>query len=385
MNSGINKERTMPAVSRGKRTSMQKVTVDLGSRSYPIFIGSGLLGQAELLRPFLQQGRALVVTNEALAPLYLDQARKLAGDCDAVVLPDGEQYKTLQTVGLIYEKLLTDKYDRKTTLIALGGGVVGDITGFAAATFLRGVNFIQIPTTLLAQVDSSVGGKTGVNHPLGKNMIGAFHQPQCVVADTDVLTTLPERELKAGLAEVIKYALINKADFLDWLEANREAILARDGKLLAEAIEVSCRQKAEIVAKDELEGGIRAWLNLGHTFGHAIETATGYGTWLHGEAVATGMVMAADLSMRLGWLSPRDASRVKKIVQDYGMPVVPPADIEEQQYLDIMLSDKKARAGKIHFILLRGIGRAEITSDVAPKLLSQTLNAGERLCCPDES
>ena len=364
---------------------MQTVTVDLGSRSYPIYIGSGLLDQATLIQPFLQQGRTLVVTNEALAPLYLEKVKRLAGNCDTVVLPDGEQFKTLQTVNLIYDKLLEGKYDRKTTLIALGGGVIGDITGFAAATYQRGVNFIQIPTTLLAQVDSSVGGKTGVNHPLGKNMIGAFHQPQCVIADTDVLQTLPERELKAGLAEVIKYALINKADFLDWLESHREAILARDGDLLAEAIKVSCQQKAEIVAKDELEGGIRAWLNLGHTFGHAIETATGYGTWLHGEAVATGMVMAADLSMRVGWLSSADASHVKKVLQNYGMPVAPPADIEEQQYLDIMLSDKKARAGKIHFILLRAIGHAEITSDVAPELLSQTLSAGDRLCCPDNS
>ena len=364
---------------------MQTVTVDLGSRSYPIYIGSGLLDRTDLIQPFLQQGRTLVVTNEALAPLYLERVKQLAGDCDTVVLPDGEQYKTLQTVSIIYDKLLKNKYDRKTTLVAFGGGVIGDIAGFAAATFLRGVNFIQIPTTLLAQVDSSVGGKTGVNHPLGKNMIGAFHQPQCVIADTDVLQTLPVRELKAGLAEVIKYALINKADFLDWLEQHREELLGRDGILLAEAIKISCQQKAEIVAKDELEGGIRAWLNFGHTFGHAIETASGYGNWLHGEAVATGMVMAADLSMRLDWLSSADASRIKKILQNYGMPVAPPADIEEQQYLDIMLSDKKARAGKIHFILLRGIGRAEITSDVAPQLLSQTLNAGNRLCCLEDS
>lgn len=362
---------------------MQTVTVDLGSRSYPIYIGAKLLDQAELVQPFLQQGKALIVTNEALAPLYLDQVKNLAGDCDAIVLPDGERYKTLETVSLIYDRLLADKYDRKTTLIALGGGVVGDITGFAAATFQRGVNFIQIPTTLLAQVDSSVGGKTGVNHPLGKNMIGAFHQPQCVIADTQVLQTLPERELKAGLAEVIKYALINKADFLDWLEQHRESILARDGNLLAEAIRISCQQKAEIVAKDELEGGIRAWLNYGHTFGHAIETASGYGKWLHGEAVAAGMVMAADLSMRLGWLSASEASRIKNILQYYGMPVAPPADIKEQQYLDIMLSDKKARAGKIHFILLQGIGKAVITSDVSRDLLTQTLSAGARLCSPD--
>ena len=364
---------------------MQTVTVDLGSRSYPIYIGCRLLEQPELIRPFLREGRVLVVTNEALAPLYLDRVRDLIGECDDIVLPDGEQYKTLQTVSRIYDHLLEGKYDRKTTLVALGGGVIGDITGFAAATFVRGVNFIQIPTTLLAQVDSSVGGKTGVNHPLGKNMIGAFYQPRCVIADTDVLQSLPDRELKAGLAEVIKYALINKAEFLDWLEQHREALLARDGDLLAEAVKVSCQQKAEIVAKDELEGGIRAWLNLGHTFGHAIETAAGYGNWLHGEAVATGMIMAADLSMRMGWLPAADARRIKTVIENFGMPVTPPADIEEQQYLDIMLSDKKARAGKIHFILLRGIGRAEICGDVPSELLSRTLNAGEQLCCPDES
>lgn len=359
---------------------MQTVTVDLGERSYPIHIGPGLLGNAALLSPYLQRGKALIVTNSTLAPLYLEQVCRLTGSSDAVVLPDGEQYKTLDTVKLIYDRLLAGKYDRGTTLIALGGGVVGDITGFAAATYLRGVDFIQIPTTLLAQVDSSVGGKTGVNHPLGKNMIGAFYQPQCVLADTDVLNSLSERELKAGLAEVVKYALINQPAFLDWLEANRERILARDGELLAHAIRVSCEEKAAIVAKDEREGDIRAWLNLGHTFGHAIETAQGYGNWLHGEAVAAGMVMAADLSLRLGWLSPADAARIKKILRDYGMPVAPPADIEEQQYLDIMLSDKKARAGRINFVLLQGIGKAVVTGDVEPALLGQTLRAGTSLC-----
>jgi len=359
---------------------MQTVTVDLGTRSYPIYIGAELLDKPDLVSPFLQDGRSLVITNETLAPLYLEKVRQLAGPCDALVLPDGERYKTLETVSRIYEKLLADKYDRSSTLIALGGGVIGDITGFAAATFLRGVDFIQIPTTLLAQVDSSVGGKTGVNHPLGKNMIGAFHQPRCVLADTAVLQSLPERELKAGLAEVIKYALINRAGFLDWLEQHRTQILDRDPGLLAEAVNVSCREKAEIVGRDEREGGIRAWLNLGHTFGHAIETAAGYGVWLHGEAVATGMVMAADLSRRLGWLTAKDALRIKKILADYGLPVEPPADIEEQQYLDIMLSDKKARAGRIHFILLRDIGKAELTSEVEPALLRQTLQAGSRLC-----
>ncbi|MEZ5490355.1 MAG: 3-dehydroquinate synthase [Gammaproteobacteria bacterium] len=361
---------------------MQTVTVDLGTRSYPIYIGPGLLENKALISPFLGQGRVLVVTNDALAPLYLEQVRALTGGGDAMILPDGEKHKTLQTVSSIYDRLLADKYDRNTTLVALGGGVIGDITGFAAATFLRGVNFIQIPTTLLAQVDSSVGGKTGVNHPLGKNMIGAFYQPRCVIADTDVLQSLPERELKAGLAEVIKYALINRPEFLDWLELNRPRILARDATLLSEAIRVSCVEKAGIVAKDEHEGGIRAWLNLGHTFGHAIETAMGYGKWLHGEAVAAGMVMASDLSLRMGWLPAAEAARIKKILQDYGMPVAPPADIEEQQYLDIMLSDKKARAGKINFVLLQGVGRAVVTSGVDSALLSQTLRAQASLCEP---
>ncbi len=361
---------------------METVPVDLGIRSYPIYIGPGLLENPELLRPFLRQGRVLVVTNATLAPLYLESVTRLAGSAEALILPDGERYKTLGTVSDIYDRLLADRYDRNTTLVALGGGVIGDITGFAAATFLRGVNFIQIPTTLLAQVDSSVGGKTGVNHPLGKNMIGAFYQPRCVLADTAVLKSLPERELKAGLAEVIKYALISQPEFLDWLEANRTGLLSLEQNLLAEAIRVSCQQKAEIVAKDEREGGIRAWLNLGHTFGHAIETAMGYGNWLHGEAVAAGMIMASDLSMRLGWLPPEDAVRIKKIVQNFGMPVAPPADIKEQQYLDIMISDKKARAGKINFVLLKGIGEAVVTSDVPPAILNQTLRAGGRLCEP---
>jgi 3-dehydroquinate synthase len=359
---------------------VKTVTVELGDRSYPIYIGAGLLDRPELIQPVLEGGRSLIVTNEAVAPLYLQRMQKAVGDGESIILPDGEQHKTLATVSRLYDRLLADKYDRNSTLIALGGGVVGDITGFAAATFLRGVRFVQVPTTLLAQVDSSVGGKTGVNHPLGKNMIGAFYQPECVIADTEVLQSLPERELKAGLAEVIKYALINRADFLDWLELHREGLLARDPQLLAEAIRISCEQKAEIVAKDEREAGIRAWLNLGHTFGHAIETASGYGNWLHGEAVAAGMVMAADLSRRLGWLSGADAARIRKILEDYGMPVAPPADIEEQQYLDIMLSDKKARAGKIRFVLLQGIGKAVVAGDIDPELLSQTLRAGNDLC-----
>ena len=359
---------------------MERVTVDLDERSYPILIGKGLVQQSRTLEPFLHDGRVLIVTNETVAPLYLDPVRSMCPASEVMVLPDGEQHKTLETVNRIYDKLLAEKFDRNCTLIALGGGVVGDITGFAAATYLRGVRFIQIPTTLLAQVDSSVGGKTGVNHALGKNMIGAFYQPECVIADTDVIATLPERELKAGLAEVIKYALINLPPFLSWLEQNREALLQSDATALAEAIRVSCEQKAEIVAKDELESGVRAWLNFGHTFGHAIETSMGYGNWLHGEAVAAGMVMASDLSRRLGWLSLDEAQRIKKTLQNFGMPVAPPADIEEQQYLDLMLSDKKARAGKIRFVLLQGIGEAVVTADVSAELLRQTLSAGTGLC-----
>lgn len=359
---------------------MHTVTVNLGDRSYPIHIGAGLLDRPELVATVARQGRVLIITNNVVAALYLEQAKRLFGTTEALILEDGEQHKTLATVGLIYDRLLGGKYDRNTLLVALGGGVVGDITGFAAATYQRGIRFVQVPTTLLAQVDSSVGGKTGVNHPLGKNMIGAFYQPECVLADTGVLRSLPERELKAGLAEVIKYALINKAGFLDWLDANRRQLLACDGNTLSEAIRVSCQQKAEIVSQDERESGIRAWLNLGHTFGHAIETAAGYGNWLHGEAVAAGMVMAADLSMRQGLLSTDQARRIKKVLEDFGMPVAPPADITEKRYMDIMLSDKKARAGKIRFVLLEAIGRAVVTSDIDPANLSRTLNAGSALC-----
>lgn len=361
---------------------MIKLEVDLGERSYPIFIGPGLLGQAGLIRPHVHGKRALIVTNEVVAPLYLAQLRGALGDvqCDHLVLPDGEHTKTLATLGTIYDKLLADRHERSTTLIALGGGVVGDITGFAAATYQRGVNFIQVPTTLLSQVDSSVGGKTGVNHPLGKNMIGAFYQPQCVVADTDVLATLPDRELKAGLAEVIKYGLIDNLPFFTWLESNIDGLLAGDKTLLAEAVKVSCEEKARIVAADEKEGGVRALLNLGHTFGHAIETAMGYGTWLHGEAVGAGMVMAADLSVRLGWLEADAAARAKTLLQRAGLPVAPPAGMGADDFMRLMAFDKKVQGGKIRFILLRGLGKAVIESGVDATLLQQTLEAGESLC-----
>ena len=362
---------------------MQTVTVDLDDRSYPIFIGANLLENADLLLPHIGSGRVVVVTNEIVAPIYLERVQLQFGRQfgSSIVLPDGEATKNLDTIGQIYDHLLLGKYDRKTTLVALGGGVVGDITGFAAATFQRGVNFLQIPTTLLAQVDSSVGGKTGVNHALGKNMIGSFYQPKCVVADTAVLRSLPEREVRAGLAEVLKYGLINNPEFFAWLAHNSTELLELDNACISEAIKICCEAKANIVAQDEKESGIRALLNLGHTFGHAIETASGYGVWLHGETVAMGMVMAADLSKRLGWLNSAEAVQIREVLEkNFGMPVEPPADITVAQYLDLMSSDKKAELGKLRFILLKAIGEAVITGDVENAVLESTLTAGSKLC-----
>ena len=307
---------------------MQTLTVDLGDRSYPIHIGPGLLDQAGLIVPHLAQKRVMVVTNTTVAPLYLPRLTSTLEGAGVkvacVVLPDGEAYKNWETLNRIFDALLTERAERKTTLIALGGGVIGDMTGFAAACYQRGVPFIQIPTTLLSQVDSSVGGKTGINHPLGKNMIGAFYQPKAVLADTDTLKTLPARELSAGLAEVIKYGLIRDAGFLAWLEANMDKLRALDPAAIAHAIYRSCEIKAQVVGEDEREGGIRAILNLGHTFGHAIETGMGYGVWLHGEAVGAGMVMAAQASQRLGWLSAADVARTRAIIRAAGLPDVAP-------------------------------------------------------------
>lgn len=361
---------------------MLTVTVDLGARSYPIYIGDSVLAQSELLRGHILGKRALIVTNETVAPLLLSRIQASLADLqiDAVVLPDGEQHKTLNTVNLIYDRLLTDRHERSTTLIALGGGVIGDITGFAAATYQRGVNFIQVPTTLLAQVDSSVGGKTGVNHPLGKNMIGAFYQPLCVIADTSVLKTLPPRELSAGIAEIIKYGLLGNASFFAWLEQHMEGLLAGDQTLLGDAVRVSCEEKARIVAADEREGGIRAWLNLGHTFGHAIETFSGYGNWLHGEAVGAGMVMAADLSARLGWIDAADARRAKTLIQRAGLPTAPPEQMTAEDFMRLMSVDKKVQEGAIRFVLLRRIGEAVVSADVSAPLLRETLCAGAGLC-----
>jgi len=357
---------------------MQTLTVGLGERSYPIFIGSGLLGQAELLQRVLPRKRVAIVTNTTVAPLYLEKLRQTLQAIGVsnmpIILPDGEQYKNSATLNLIYDALLTNRCERTTPLIALGGGVIGDMTGYAAATYLRGVPFIQIPTTLLAQVDSSVGGKTGINHPLGKNMIGAFYQPQLVLADTDTLDTLPDNELAAGIAEVIKYGLIRDLPFFEWLEQNMDKLLARDTEALQYAIARSCRNKAEIVAADERESGERALLNLGHTFGHAIESGMGYGNWLHGEGVAAGTVMAADLSQRLGWIGAPDMARIRSLFERAGLPTIAP-DLGAEKYLELMGLDKKVEGGKMRFVLLREIGRAVVYGDVPAELLRQTLKA----------
>ena len=356
---------------------MQTLTVALGNRSYPIHIGQGLIDKPDLIVPHLKRKQVAVVTNTTVAPLYLEkliQPLKQAGvQVFSIVLPDGEAYKTSETLNQIYDALLQSRSERNTTLIALGGGVIGDLTGYAAATYLRGVPFIQVPTTLLSQVDSSVGGKTGINHPLGKNMIGAFYQPKLVLADIDTLYTLPQRELSAGLAEVIKYGLIRDADFFDWLEQNMPKITRLDAQSLGYAIYRSCQNKAEVVAADELESGERALLNLGHTFGHAIENAMGYGVWLHGEAVAAGTMMAADLSRRMKWLQDIDFNRIKKIFEHANLPVDPP-DLGFERYLDLMGLDKKVSDGKINLVLQKAIGSSVITGDYDADLLKQTLS-----------
>jgi len=354
--------------------------VDLGERSYPIYIGDGLLGRADFLRPHLRGSQVMVVSNETVAPLYMEKLMPgLHGlQVAHVVLPDGEQYKTLDVLDRIYTALLENRFDRSCTLVALGGGVVGDMTGFAAASYQRGVDFIQVPTTLLSQVDSSVGGKTGVNHPLGKNMIGAFHQPRAVIADTDTLDTLPDRELSAGMAEVIKYGLINDPDFFAWLETHMDALMQRDKGLLAEAIARSCADKAAIVAADEKEAGQRALLNLGHTFGHAIETGMGYGEWLHGEAVGAGMAMAAEMSLRLGWLGAQDRERIDALLRRAALPSQPPEGMGTQQFLDLMAVDKKVLGGKLRLVLLKGIGGALIADDFSPESLEATLEAFQK-------
>lgn len=354
---------------------MHTLHVELADRRYPIYIGSALLGHSELFKRHITGRQVLVVSNTTVAPLYLERCLAALSDyqCESVILPDGEQHKTLEVLNTIYTALLEKRCDRGVTIVALGGGVVGDMAGFAAACYQRGVPFIQVPTTLLAQVDSSVGGKTAVNHPLGKNMIGAFYQPRCVIADTQTLDTLPDRELSAGIAEVIKYGLISDALFFVWLEQNMARLLARDPQALAYAIERSCRNKAGIVAADETEQGQRALLNLGHTFGHAIETGMGYGTWLHGEAVAVGMVMAAVMSQRLGWLQASVVERLQALLQRAHLPITGPVGLSPEQFLEHMAVDKKVLSGKLRLVLLQGLGEAVVTSDFDAALLPQVI------------
>lgn len=354
----------------------RSLTVELGDRSYPIFIGPALLSSKDLLSTYIPSRQVMIVSNETVAPLYLETLQAgLGGFAVAtVILPDGEQHKQLGVWTRIFDALLEQRFDRRCTILALGGGVVGDMAGFAAACYQRGVHYVQVPTSLLAQVDSSVGGKTGVNHPLGKNMIGAFYQPLCVIADTDTLATLPDRELAAGLAEVIKYGLINDAAFFEWLEQEMEHLRERQPEALAYAIERSCAAKAAVVVADEREAGQRALLNLGHTFGHAIETGMGYGQWLHGEAVGVGICMAARMSQQLGWLSDQEKQRIDGLIARAGLPLVPPKELTARRFLELMAVDKKVLDGQLRLVLLQGIGKAVVCSDFAPAALEATLH-----------
>lgn len=373
-------ERVLAPLGPGRawytRPAMQRLDIELGDRRYPILIGPGRLLDRAALEATLPRGPLLVVTNATVGPLYLPRLRAtLAGRTLAeCVLPDGEQYKTLATLDGVFDALARARVNRDGAILALGGGVVGDLAGFAAACWQRGIACVQLPTTLLAQVDSSVGGKTAVNHAAGKNLIGAFHQPSAVHADLDTLATLPDRELRAGLAEVLKYGFIRDAEFLDWLDANLARLLARDPEALAYAIHRSCAIKAELVALDEREQGPRALLNLGHTFGHAIETAAGYGEWLHGEAVATGTVLAAETSERLGWLTSTDVARVRDLVARAGLPTSPPR-IGVERALELMSLDKKVLGGRVRLVLLKSLGQAVVTGDYDDRALRATLEA----------
>ncbi len=355
---------------------MQTVQIDLGERSYPILIGSGLLDRPAVVGQVVAAHDVLVVTNRTVGPLYLDALlRGLEGKrSGSVALEDGEQFKTLDTLSWVLDAMVAQRLNRDACIVALGGGVVGDVAGFAAACYQRGIDFVQVPTTLLAQVDSSVGGKTGVNHPGGKNLIGAFHQPRAVISDLATLATLPARELRAGLAEVVKYGLIDDADFLAWLESNVAPLLALDLDALTHAVRRSCEIKARIVASDEREQGQRALLNLGHTFGHAIENAMGYGEWLHGEAVGVGMLLAADLSSRLGWIATADVERVRTLLERIGLPTGAPA-IGARRALELMGMDKKVLAGRIRLVLLRRLGEGVVSGDFPPAALEETLGA----------
>lgn len=358
-------------------SSISTVDVALGERSYPIHIGEGLLTRTDLLLPHLPQKRAVIVTNTTVAPLYLERfsnALEAAGVRTLrITLPDGEEFKTWETLNQVFDGLLEARCERNTTLIALGGGVIGDIGGFAAATYQRGMPFIQVPTTLLALVDSSVGGKTAINHPLGKNMIGAFYQPRLVLADTSCLDTLPDRELSAGLAEVVKYGFIRDLKFLEWLENNMSRLLERNRESLAYAILRSCEHKAEVVAADERETGERALLNLGHTFGHAIESGLGYGEWLHGEAVAAGTVLAAELSCRMGTITQADVNRVRDLLVAARLPVKPPK-LGVDRYLELMGHDKKVDAGRLRLVLFKALGKAYLTSEFPQQTLVDVLD-----------
>ena len=356
------------------------VEVELGDRTYPIYIGSGLLAGGDLLRKHVPGNTALVVTNETVAPLYLDRvvaALSEGGEIrvEVVILPDGEEHKNMDVLMKVFDKALDARLDRQTTFVALGGGVIGDMTGFAAASYQRGVHFVQIPTAVMAMVDSSVGGKTGVNHPSGKNMIGAFYQPRCVLIDTETLSTLPDREYASGMAEVVKYGLIRDADFFEWLEKHVDALMKRDDALVVRAIERSCVNKAQVVALDEREGGVRATLNLGHTFGHAIETGIGYGEWLHGEAVSVGTVMAADMSLRLGWIDESVAARTLDLLKKFNLPVDVPECMTVETFEKLMAVDKKAANGKLRLILLKGeLGGCVFTADFDKTTLAETLD-----------
>lgn len=365
-----------PGGTHGPADAPVVVDVSLAERSYPIVIGRGVATDSPLIARHLRPGRAALVTSEVVGALYLEPvvaALAAAGiEAEPIVLPDGEQHKNWQVLNTVFDHLIARRCDRRTPVIALGGGVIGDMAGFAAATWQRGVPFVQIPTTLLAQVDSSVGGKTAINHPQGKNMIGAFHQPSLVLADTALLDTLPDRELSAGLAEVIKYGLIRDTGFLDWLEASMARLLARDPAALAHAVRRSCEHKAEVVAADEREAGLRETLNLGHTFGHAIETGVGYGEWLHGEAVAAGTVLAATMSARLGWLDESEVGRVRRLFALARLPVEPPV-MPAARWLDLMGHDKKVRGGRIRLVLLKGLGNALTSGDYDPAALDATL------------
>lgn len=365
------------SMDKSQQARAISLNVDLGERSYPIAIGPGLLDDPDAMRRMIPGSHVAIVTNTVVAPLYLERlvaTLKAAGKGSySIVLPDGEEEKNWQNLMRIFDALLERKSDRKITLVALGGGVIGDMTGYAAASYMRGVPFVQVPTTLLAQVDSSVGGKTGINHPLGKNMIGAFYQPQAVLADTDTLNTLPNRELSAGLAEVIKHGAIIDPAFFDWIEASMPKLLAKDAAALSYAVQRSCEIKADVVRQDEREGGLRAILNFGHTFGHAIESGLGYGEWLHGEAVGCGMVMAAELSLRLGYLGQIERDRIVAVVEAAALPTVAP-DLGTERWLELMQVDKKNEGGLIKFILLKPLGKAVVTT-VPPDVLRATLEA----------